>query len=428
MMKLHQFVFVTFLTSFLFAQQNNQGKKVGYYIKKDANSSIYVEYDLGDESPNHKHNKGKKQALNQPVLTKEQYVKMALDAIRKEKDIPDEDIPGFIQAKEVEYDYLYGGGQSHQVDPYAPVQPYGYNFKPIGGNNQTQSANCPNAAFDFLNFTNWTGGWGNSGTCGPANSNSPIYNQTNNTIQTNGLNAHLQNQAYHTIMNLPPTNPIYPNCHNGGYDSIACLSVGGQTVSQIPYACPFFNTGTSCRMNGALANARACSLRYSFNITPTNKNIKYAFAVVLENPAGHPSNAQPFFRVRVTDQNGNLIGGSCGVYDINGMMASTDTSFFQSAVSTWGQIWCRKWRMYGIDVTNMPGVTQVNINFIVGGCCYYGHFGYAYVAAECSAGGVINAMCAGSNTAQLVAPPGYVSYQCSGGGTSRVCFLSVERT
>lgn len=351
--------------------------------------------------------KGGKSVINSPIPSKEEWVAIQLKNLQSIKDIPAEDIPGFVAAKESEYDFLYKGGIGSQTDPYAPLNYFG--FKPGIGNNNTQSAGCPNAAFDFLNFTNWTGGWGNSATCGPASANSPIYNQTNNTIQTNGINAGLTNQAYHTIMNIPPTNPVWPNCTAGGYDSIGCITVGTQTVSQIPVTCPFFNTGTSCRMNGYLASARACSLRYTFNITPTVKNVKYAFAVIL-NSGGHAPPQQPFFRVRVTDQNNNPIGGVCGIYDINATSAATDTSFFQS-VFDWGQTWCRKWRMYGIDLTNNPGITQVNVNFIVGGCCYYGHYAYAYVAAECSAGGVINSMCAGTNTAQIVAPPGYVNYQ-----------------
>ncbi|MCX8081721.1 MAG: hypothetical protein N3F09_10850, partial [Bacteroidia bacterium] len=344
---------------------------------------------------------------NNPIPSKEEWVSTQLKNLMNIKDIPAQDIPGIIHAKELEYDHLYNGGLGQQIDPYAPLNYFGY--KPIVGNNSTQSAACPNAAFDFLNFTNWTGGTGHAATCGPVGSLSPVYTPTGNVIVTNGLNAGLNNQAYHTIMNIPPTNPIWPNCTSGGYDSTACITVGSQTVSQIPVTCPFFNTGTSCRMNGRLANARACSLRYTFNITPSVKNVKYAFAVVL-NSGGHQPHEQPFFIVRVTDQNNNLIGGNCGQYHINASAAASDTSFFQS-VFDWGQTWCRKWRLYGIDLTNTPWVTQVNVNFIVGGCCFYGHYGYAYVAAECSAGGVMNAMCAGSNSAQIVAPPGYVSYQ-----------------
>ncbi len=226
------------------------------------------------------------------------------------------------------------------------------------------------------------------------------------------MNAALNSTNYHTLLNIPPTNPNGPNGYfQGGYDSIATLNVGGNHISQIPFKCPFFNDPYSVRLNGYWQwNYRACRMTYTFNITPGNKNIQFAFAVVLNNP-GHANNQQPYFRARVLDQNMNPIGGICGNYDINATQAATDTSFKTSSRSTWYLF--RPWRLYSVDLTSpmYSTVTTVYLEFTVGGCCLGGHEAYAYVDAECSSGGATSSMCVGTNTAILTAPTGFVAYQ-----------------
>lgn len=320
------------------------------------------------------------------------------------KGIHHADIEGYLFAKEREF---------YAKQEYAnqiPIDPYAWNAK--GTPLSVQGAACVNASFENANFGNWTGSSGNSNTCGPVGSQSPNYAVvTPAIVSPAGPNAGLTNAAnYHTIMSIPPTNPLYPNCNQFGYDSIAVKVVGTQTISEIPHVCPFYPDGKSVRMNGAIANYRACKLRYNFALTPNNRNITYAFAVVLYG--SHLANEQPYFKVSVLDQNNNPIGGNCGVYNVNGLQASTDTSFKISAIG-FNQVYYRPWRQYGVDLSSpmYSTVTAVNLEFTVGGCCYAGHWGYAYVDAECSSGGTTSSMCVGTNTAVLTAPLGYVAYQ-----------------
>lgn len=317
-----------------------------------------------------------------------------------------DDIDGYLFAKEREfYDAQDMAGKT-------PVDPYAWNLKG-GGGAVISGAACVNASFENSNFGNWTGSTGNSNTCGPANAQSPNYTQTGAVIVSPaGANAGLTNAAnYHTVMNIPATNPNYPNCNQFGYDSIAVRAVGSTTVSDIPHVCPYYTDGNSVRMNGAIANYRACKLRYNFALTPFNRNITYAFALVFYG--AHAANQQPYFKVSVLDQNNNPVGGTCGVYNVNGSQASTDTSFKYSVLLGGNQILYRKWRQYGVDLSSpiYATVTAVNLEFTVGGCCYGGHWGYAYVDAECSQGGTYSAMCAGTNSAVLTAPLGYIAYQ-----------------
>ena len=112
-------------------------------------------------------------------------------------------------------------------------------------------------------------------------------------------------------MTTPATNSVYPNCV--GYDSIACRVVGSQTVSEIPVVNP--NGGpASVRLNGASASYRASKITYNMALNPNNKNFSVSYALVL-NSGGHTPEEQPYFSVKVRDQNGALVPG-CSVYTV----------------------------------------------------------------------------------------------------------------
>jgi len=332
----------------------------------------------------------------------------------------DRDIAFYIERRiyELELQYKIKNGllnpTSLLTTPKGHYDPYADNINAKGsGGYQIQSAYCSNASFELGNYNNWGGSTGSSQTCGPAGSNSPTYSNITPGINSpQGMNAALNSTNYHTLLNIPPTNPNGPTGYfQGGYDSVATLNIGGNDVSLIPFKCPFFNDPYSVRLNGySQWNYRACRLTYTFNITPGNKNIQFAFAVVIDD-GGHASNEQPYFRTRVLDQNMNPIGGTCGNYDINATLAATDTSFKTSSRSSWYRF--RPWRLYSVDLTSpmYSTVTTVYLEFTVGGCCYGGHEAYAYVDAECSAGGAASSMCMGTNSAILTAPPGFVAYQ-----------------
>lgn len=337
----------------------------------------------------------------------------------KDKGIPANDIDGYVRF--LHNDYLtHKGSHNHTTVSNNAVYDMGTIYKGYGNPsankpstpNTPQNQYCPNAGFEQFNFSNWTGGYGQVVT-GASTAAFPSYNQTAASIVSPaGMNAPLANTSnYHTVMTTPATNSIYPNCV--GYDSIACKVVGTQTVAEIPVVNP---TGgpSSVRMNGANANYRACKLNYNMALNPNNKSFSISYALVLEN-GGHLPYEQPYFSVKVTDQNGNLVPG-CSVYTVTCSDQLTDPTSplydptWTDAVIGFG-IMYRKWSTYAFDFSNYPTVTSVNVEFYVGGCSQSGHFGYAYVDAECSQGGAVASFCAGSNASVLTAPGGYASYQ-----------------
>ncbi len=274
---------------------------------------------------------------------------------------------------------------------------------------QPLSIGCPNMGFEQYNFSGWTGGIGTTAT----GVTLPNYNSTGTAIvNPAGSNVTQTNTAnYHTIMSLPPISANLTTIN--GYDDYACKTVGTQTISQIPYVSPFSFDPVSVRMNGANSNNRACRLKYITTTSSTNQRLSFSYAVVLQNPNGHTAGESPYFKVEVKNETTGTILPGCTSYTFNPKSTVASDSLFQSSVgSTFDPTFYRKWQFYSVDLSTLPAGTNVSINFEVGGCTLGGHWGYAYVDAECGGIGTPYAnMCSGSTFATLVAPTGFTSYQ-----------------
>ena len=233
-----------------------------------------------------------------------------------------------------------------------------YSFAQPGGN-------CPNADFSMNGFQNWVGGIGNC--C-------PIVITNPNTIQ-NGR---------HTIM-TPGLDPII------------------NALTRTPPGTP-----QSARLGNSQVGAQAESLTYSFTVSQQNALFIYRYAVVLQDP-GHPPIAQPRFEMQVRNQNGGII--PCTFYQV---AAGNNIPGFVNQ----GQVRWRNWTTTGVNLLNYVGQV-VTIEARTGDCDYSGHYGYAYLAAECRPLQIDITYCVGDTVATLVAPPGFVGYQWSNGATTQ---------
>lgn len=282
--------------------------------------------------------------------------------------------------------------------------------------NKPMSLGCPNMGFEQYNFNGWAGSIGTTYTV--SGGTTPSYSTTGTSIvNPAGDNISLVNTSnYHTIMSIPPTNSIYPNCV--GYDSIACKMVGSQKVSQIPFVSPFSFDPVSVRMNGALAFYRACKLKYVTTASSSNQRLSYSYALVLQdgsatNPPHIPYEA-PYFKVTVKNETTNTELTGCSSYTLNSATVTATDSLITSVTSNPIEVpvLFRKWNYYSVDLSSLAPGTPVSINFEVGGCTHGGLYSYAYVDAECGGIGTTYAnMCSGSTFATLVAPTGFNSYQ-----------------
>ncbi len=332
----------------------------------------------------------------------------------KAKGISAGEIKGYLQF--LKNDFSSKNALAKQPHKYLPYEGGGSQGSQetviILDADKPMSLGCPNMGFEQYNFNGWTGGTGSVS----IGANYPNYNSLSSSIvNPAGNNISLINSSnFHTIMTLPPINPVYPNCF--GYDSIACKAVGSQTISQIPFVSPFSFDPVSVRMNGASADYRACKLKYITTTSSTNQRLSYSYALVFHDPTGtipvHSAGEAPYFKVTVKNETTNAELAGCSSYSFNPIGAQPSDSLKVSVTAQGDPVLYRKWAYYSVDLSSLAPGTLVSINFEVGGCTNGGHYSYAYVDAECGGIGTPYAnMCAGSNFATLIAPTGFSSYQ-----------------
>lgn len=227
---------------------------------------------------------------------------------------------------------------------------------------------CPNANFSANNFSNWQGFTG-------------TYT---NPGQTPGIVA-----GRHSVITTPS---IDPNTCGG--------------LSTIPPGAT-----ASAQLGNSATGAQGERLRYQMTVDNSNALFIYKYAVVLESPSGHTPSQQPEFQVRILNQGNQQIGGTCGVYTVYGGQPGQN---FQ----TCGGVTWLPWTTVGVNLLPFIGQT-IQVEFTTKDCSLSGHFGYAYVAAECMPLIINVAYCEGSNNVVLTAPPGFQNYNWSNGGTSQ---------
>jgi len=281
------------------------------------------------------------------------------------------------------------------------------------GNNSTQTggANCNNLDFTNGTTSGWTGQWNNTG-------NSPgagIYGPLN----VNGLNSSLMDRwgYVHELCtggfdrNVPilTTPPAHPYALRLGNDSAyQILQNQGNNPTNLP-----FN-------HQIISN--------TFQVTQLNKAVSYWYAVVLcqYNPNNHPSSIQPYFKIRMYDQNGNEI--MCAHYDVDALSAPTIGGFLTQPHDIYDpnfgtltpyDFFYKDWSQVMIPLGNYLG-QNVTLTFETSDCAGGGHPGYAYITADCEPMPNISispfACGSSGSTATLTAPAGAGTYTWAGPG------------
>jgi len=214
--------------------------------------------------------------------------------------------------------------------------------------------------------------------------------------------------------------PLIPNW----YQPNTILS-GSQTVTdgtapdqfdQILSSCtPAYNMPTVSPNGGSYSmrlqdygvmGSNASQIVKTFLVTPQTTNYTYHYAVVLEDP-GH--GGRPFFRVEITDSNGNLV--PCGDYYVNtnqGISGFSATTYSGSIVNS--TIWYKDWTTVAVNLTNYIG-DNITVKVTAGDCGHGEHFGYAYFDETVSPIELEPiSFCPGDPSVTIQAPNGYSSY------------------
>lgn len=162
--------------------------------------------------------------------------------------------------------------------------------------------------------------------------------------------------------------------------------------------------------DGMGTGAQASRLQYNFTITPQSNMIVVSYAVVLQDP-GHSVMQQPRFEAQLYDQAGNPL--PCTFYQV--AAANGVPGFFNC-----GSYRYKDWTTFGVDVTQYLGQT-ITLDIATGDCSLGGHWGYAYVAANCTSLNLSAFYCqnGANNTATLTAPNGFANYVWSNAATGQ---------
>jgi gliding motility-associated-like protein len=218
---------------------------------------------------------------------------------------------------------------------------------------------CPNANFSMNNFTNWLGFTGSFA----APSTTP------------GIVA-----GRHTIISTAGTDP--------------------NTGGGLPMLPP--GSTYSCRLGNNSTGAEAEVIKYTLNVNPNNALLIYKFAAVLENPTGHGPTEQPKFEVRLLLANGTIITNPCSQYDVYG--GQPGQGFQTTGTVTW-----MPWKTVALNLQPYIGQT-IQVEYTTKDCSLSGHFGYAYVSAQCYPLTLNVNYCLGANNVVVSAPTGFQNY------------------
>lgn len=239
-----------------------------------------------------------------------------------------------------------------------------------------RSGGCINADFETGAMGNWAMSHG-------------TYNTGNLNINIPSADEGPINSAtgyQHTIMgpgagNDPNTGNVVPRVYPGG-------------------------GGYSLRLGDAGTGRKAARATYTFEVTQQTELFLYHYAVVMQDP-GHSTNEQPFMSINLWIGN---TAEPCGYFY---QAATANAPGFQSH----GSIRYKNWETMSIPLTQYMGQTAT-IEFVTADCSLGGHYGYAYIDAECMPMPSLETemiTCA-NPTPTLSAPPGADSYLWTGPG------------
>ncbi len=204
------------------------------------------------------------------------------------------------------------------------------------------------------------------------------------------------------------------------------------TLSMVPPGATY-----SLMLEDYLNGANASEISQTFLVTATNNLLTYKYAAVLEDP-GHPLAESPYFKVRLTAQDGTDI--SCGDYTavayppiVNFDSIPKDKNVYkaQDPVKTNTNsidVYYRNWTTVSIPLNKYIG-QNLTITFMASDCTPGGHRGYAYIWAECSSIVTFDTsyICLGE-TLSYTAPTGFSGYKWIGPGTGATGIVGANNT
>lgn len=156
----------------------------------------------------------------------------------------------------------------------------------------------------------------------------------------------------------------------------------------------------SVRLGNWEVNRQAEGITYDYEVDTTNSFILLMkYAVVLEAP-GHGADEDPYFKLEIIDENGNVINPVCGEFEFTPENASIKWH------EIGGFVW-KDWTSIGLNLAAYHG-KKIQIRLVTQDCLLSAHCGYAYFTLDCVDAAIKTTSCGGTVDMEMVAPDGFV--------------------
>ncbi len=154
----------------------------------------------------------------------------------------------------------------------------------------------------------------------------------------------------------------------------------------------------SVRLGNWSIGGEAEAIVYDFYVSDTTAILLVKYAIVLEAP-GHGPMSDPYFRIEILDEAGNVIDTRCGNFEFTPENPKIRWFVYENFV------WC-DWSSIGLDLSRYHG-QMVKIRFITRDCTYSAHAGYAYFTIDCANIGIKKTVLEEEGLVELEAPEGF---------------------
>ena len=168
--------------------------------------------------------------------------------------------------------------------------------------------------------------------------------------------------------------------------------------------------------NGAIASVRlgnwqwggeAESVTYDILVDSTNQGILIVqYAVVFENPGGHPPADEPAFKLEVLKPDGTVIDELCGQASFTYSDAATAVGWQMTRDQ---QVAWKDWTTVGLNLMPYDG-QHIRVRFTTLDCGWSGHYAYAYFTVDCANAHIETDNCGTDARITCKAPDGF-AYQ-----------------
>lgn len=162
----------------------------------------------------------------------------------------------------------------------------------------------------------------------------------------------------------------------------------------------------SVRVGNWNIGSEAEAITYKYHVNPDAPLLLMKYAVVLQDPSGHPVENMPAFNISITDQFGQSITGDmCGQPNI---IAGQDTKDWEQGGMgpNDATIYFKDWTSTGLNLQNLAGQT-LQITIQTKDCAQSGHFGYGYFTMDCMGAKITGVGCGDAMEGKIDAPDGF---------------------